>query len=452
MPPTRRADPVTFLDPALEAELLSAFLQKELKVVSSGLLNHLEENYFSTDPFRWLAGRIKKGNPPTKELLRIELQESLSGDALEVHQQALLPLFDRSLTFVEGTLERYRDYVAFQIASTRIKSAFENRNRTRSKLWLREVREGVDLAINVFEGQSLAAVDFAGAYVEREKQRKVRRDNPELFTRLRLGIEDFDSQVQMGKGTVTNFLAPFKRYKSVMLCAAGMASTLQGYNTAHVLYENSIELTGNRYDTMFSGFNYDRIVNYLKTAEEKQKIDALMERINGWPHRLKLIKAIPYQTTVDDVERLLERWRIEDGFVADVTIWDYLNLVQPSKSSQEERLRNEQVVWDLQTHAKGSRTGQERVVVCASQAKAEALEVERLGAEHQGKSIGISQAVDSSVAINQTAEERRDGIIVLSPLYLRDGSITKDEIILRSDLARMCISREQQDLWHEVEW
>ena len=98
------------------------------------------------------------------------------------------------------------------------------------------------------------------------------------------------------------------------------------------------------------------------------------------------------------------------------------------------------------------RVGKERVVVTASQAKAEALEVDRIDERHQGKSVGISQAVDATIAINQTKEERREGIIILSPLYLRDGFIMKEEIVLNSDLSRMCISREQRDLWEEVEW
>jgi hypothetical protein len=442
-----------FLDPSLEAELLAGFLQGHKEVIDSNILLYLNSRFFSTPTFSWVAEKVCKYSsfPISKDYLRIQLEEQFEGDDLEKHVQVVLSLYERNLTFVPETLTKFKDYIAFQIVTSTVKSAIESRQRTRSSgFWLNDIESGVYEARSVWEGRGLETVDFASSFLEREKVRKSRRDNPEIFARLRLGIEDFDSQIMMSKGTVTGFLAPFKKFKSVMLCACGFASLLQGFNTLHVVYENTVEMTSNRYDSMFSGLSYDRVVNYLKTTEEKSRINELMDRIDGWPNRLKIVKAIPYKTTVQDIELRVRSLEAEEGFFPDVEIYDYLNLIGPSKSFPEERLRNEQATWDLQNHSKVQ--GSEKIVVTASQAKVEALSVSRLDASHQGKSIGISQAMDSTVAINQTVEEHRDGLIVLCPLYLRDGNITKEEIVLRSDISRMCVSREMNDLWKEVEW
>jgi len=162
---------------------------------------------------------------------------------------------------------------------------------------------------------------------------------------------------------------------------------------------------------------------------------------------LKIVKCIPNETTVTQVEEELEKFRNRDGFSPDVEIWDYLNIIAPSKRISEERLQQRQIVWDLKNHAEKWNVA----VIEASQANMEGARAERLEMGHRGKSIDISQGINLCIAINQTDQERDDGIIVLSPMFSRERPIIQPEIVLDSDIPRMLVSRELLNLWKQAE-
>jgi hypothetical protein len=211
----------------------------------------------------------------------------------------------------------------------------------------------------------------------------------------------------------------------------------------HVVFENTYELTADRYDAMFSQFDYSRVSSLLLTEEEKAFMDSQFRWMQSWSSRLKIIKCFPEETTVADVEESIERLYEVDGFRADVEIWDYLNIISPNKRTRDDWKNQTQIVWDLKSHAEKYGVA----VFSASQAKQEGVRAERLQLDHRGKSIGISQALDLSIAIDQNEHEKRDDIIVLSPMFSRASPIKIPEIILDSDLAKMVISREIQRLW-----
>ena len=404
-------------------------------------------------------------DPPPWPILHEKIVATYANEE-EREKQALIlkSLYEIDISWLEDAVSSWRRFVAFQTASVATRRCFEGFQRTRNvELSLRSLQQGVDDAMRIMEGSQLTVVDYAESWIEREAQRKVRRDNPDLYPRLRMGISRFDAQVKMEAGTVTNFLAPAKRHKSIMLTSLAYAAVLQGFNVALVPIENTVELTMARLDAMFLQLNYDRLCAYLKTREEKAYADAIFARINSWPQRLKVIKGEPQKTGVAEVERELRTMRERDGFRADVKLYDYLNIMKPSKESGHDDWKAQtQLVWDMQAVAK--KKGDECIVVTASQTNVAGLATDKEGkpvkvqAQHQGRSIGITQGVDATVAIDMEPG-RSDGIggptlpptIILSLLYLRDGAINDPEIKMVSEIDRMCVEREQRRLWDEVD-
>jgi hypothetical protein len=113
----------------------------------------------------------------------------------------------------------------------------------------------------------------------------------------------------------------------------------------------------------------------------------------------------------------------------------------------------------MQTYAK--RKGRESIVVTATQANMAGLEIDTAGkpikinASHQGRSIGIAQAVDATIAVNLEVTQTEDSgwqppQILLSLLYLRDGKIIQPDIKLESVIDAMCIDVSQRSLWDEA--
>lgn len=433
------------LDVKIEAEILAAVIQSS-PVVERDLLEATEPEYFQIDSYQWLVKLLKKRlwKPCAWEYLDQELLALPDVDTRNKYRTQLYALYTRQLSFAEDARDKFRAYVSFCTVNARTRAAFEGFARTdRIDLLLDEIHSGAEAAKGIIQVQKLPVVDFVSSYPERQERRRVFRDNPATNPRFLTGIPGLDQQFIIKAPMLVDFLAPFKRYKSIFLNAIGYAQLLQGYDVAHITFENSLELTQDRYDAMFMELNYERVSHLLLTPEEKERMDATYSWMQGWRNRLKIIKATPSQTTVKEVEAELDRLKDAEGFSPDVEVWDYLNIIAPSVQVREERLQQRQVVWDLKIHAEKYNVA----IFEASQTNTEGAVAERLTFAHRGKSIDISQGLDLCIAIDQTTQERDEGIIVLSPQFFRNGDIMLPEVVLDSDLPRMIVSRDLHNLW-----
>lgn len=457
----------SFVDPEIEAALLAGILQQKEDVINSGLREVIKENHFITPAYQYLVGRILPKHPqPAKPILSQFLVDNVEAlDEREKLSTALLRLYDLEISteFQADSIDIFRKFLAFQEVSTVIRKFYEDFGRTKNvELGIRELTSGLVNSAKLMEKKQIKVVDYTSTFSEREAKRKYKRDNPDLFPILRMGVWKFDAQIKMKAGTVTNFLAPMKRYKSVILASLAFAGLLQGFNVTLVVLENTVELTLDRLDSMFTQINYDRIVNSLMTSAERKVVDELFAKMNGWPQRLKIIKGDPHLMGVVEVRRELELLRRTEGYVPDVEIFDYLNIMRPSTGGQaDDHLGQTQLTWDLQQEAKTP--GEEKVVITATQSNMAGAEVDKEGKpiklrqNHQGRAIGIAQAVDATIGID-IEQGKVDGDvaqppqIILSPLYLRDGVILYPEVRLVSEIERMTLDREQRKLWDETEW
>ena len=438
-----------WLDEQVEAEFLATLLQKP-EQFDRFFLNEIKPEFFQVDSYQWLIKlmREREWNPLALGLLDQELIGQQDEEQKEKYKLQITNLFSRELTFSEDAVKKFKGYMAFCAINLFVSDSFQAYQSTgRIDYLLQSVREGVVKAEDLISDDQLNILDYAERYDQRQETRRLERINPTITPKILTGIRGIDSQFEIKAPMLVDFLAPFKRYKSVFLNAMGFSALLQGFNVLHVVFENTVELTEDRYDAMFAHINYDRVRTLALTPEEKYNMDYVFNWVNGWQNRLKIVKCIPNETTVTQVEEELEKFRNRDGFSPDVEIWDYLNIIAPSKRISEERLQQRQIVWDLKNHAEKWNVA----VIEASQANMEGARAERLEMGHRGKSIDISQGINLCIAINQTDQERDDGIIVLSPMFSRERPIIQPEIVLDSDIPRMLVSRELLNLWKQAE-
>jgi len=437
------------IDVRVEAEFLAAVIQQS-EVIDLDVLRSVEPEHFQVDAYKWIV-KIFQGRAWKRlewDYLEQELLSVPDDETQQLYRNQLWALYTKTLKFEEDADAKFRTYVSFCISNAKTRAAYEGFERTsRVDYLLDELQEGVREARHVVEGSKLRSVDYFDNYDSRMERRRNQRDNPTINPRVLTGISGLDQQFVIKAPMLVDFLAPFKRYKSIFLNAIGYAAVLQGFNVLHVTYENSEEMTMDRYDAMFSELNYDRISNLLLTQAEKDAVDHTFKWMNQWPNRLKIVKATAEETTVSEVEEALDRFRDVDGWVPDVGIWDYVNIIAPSVRFNEERRDQKKAVWDLKRHTEkwGVAT------FTASQANMEGAKADRMTIGHRGKSIDLSQAFDLSIAIDQTDAERDEGIIVLSPHFVRGGAITIPEVVLDAELDRMSVSRELHRLWEHAQ-
>ncbi len=433
------------IDVKVEAEFLASLLQ-DSGVVEPDLLRSIEPEYFQVESYQWLIKLLvsRDWKPIVFDYLDQELLSVTNDETRTKYRNQLYALYTMQLTFEEDANKKFRAYISFCVLNSKTRAGFEGFARTdRIDYLIDAVRDGVEDANRIIRDHKLPTADYAADYTDRQERRRHIRDNPSINPRLLTGIMGLDQQFVIKAPMIVDFMAPFKKYKSIFMNAMGYALLLQGHDVLHVTYENSLEMTMDRYDAMFSELNYERISNLLITPEEKAALDGTFEWIHQWRNRLKIIKCVPQETTVEQVEEEIDRFRDTEGFEASAEIWDYLNIIAPSKSTQLERSDQKQIVWDLKIHAEKYNVA----VIEASQANMEGVKAERLSLGHRGLSTDISRGIDLCIGIDQDEKEKEEGIIILSPQFFRGGAITIPEIVLDSDLPRMVVSRELHRLW-----
>jgi len=457
---------LVLVDPEYEGIILAAVLQRVPSIINGGIPALLQPDVFSVAAYRWLVGKGCNPPPPRPKLSEM-IREEFTGADLEKHEVSLLRLYELDITeHLEGAEDSFRRYLSFQTLSAGVSATFTTFKKDRNvPLAIREVLTAAQKAEGIVGKSKLQVVDYADDWQRRQADRLYKRDNPDLHPRLRLGIPMLDQQVKMESGTVTAFLAPMKRYKSVILCSVAFASLLQGYNTTLCVLENSVDMTMSRLDSMVTQIGYDRIVNGLLTKGERGYADQVMGRLDSWQNRLKVIKGEPYQTGMAQIEPEFDRLAAVEGFITETFVYDYLNIGKASRSKGHDgrplaaHELQTQIAFDLQGTAK--KKGSPKIVVTAAQTNVEGLGLDKNGrpikitAQHQGQSIGIGQAVDANLAVNLETVQTEDSgwqppQLVISILYLRDGKIIQPDVPLVSIIDEMCIDRSMRNLWTEA--
>jgi len=436
------------LSPLTELEMLASIQQGD-NPLDDMALAQIKPEYFQVDAYKWLVKQLKKRDwqPITQgylDQLLLELSDELKRSQ---YQLQLNNLYAHKIEYVGDAAKSFKSYLAFcTLNATLVGSSEGYKSSQRIDYFIRDLQEGIDSAKQIISGDTFRSVDYVSDFGDRLTQRKTERDNPEIAPRILTGIPGLDLQFNIKGPLVVNFLAPFKRYKSIFLNSIGFAALLQGFNVLHVTLENDERLTNARYDAMFSLISYDRIAGALVTQEELDKLKTLYTWMDTWGNRLKVVKGKAFVTTSKDIIAEVERLHTAEGFIPDVIVVDYMNVLAANNKEREERHEQKNIIWDLK--AVGEKYG--CPIITASQATRDAAIAERISQAQQGKAVDISQAVDLTIAIDQTPQEKASGIIILSPMFSRAGPILIPEIVLESDLSRMLVSRSLPDLWQKA--
>ena len=433
------------INAAVEAEFLSSIIKSKI-TLESGVLEHLDPGYFAVGAYKWLAKKLKDRDwkPVEWDYVDQLLTESITDEEKHtLFRDQIWHLFQRELTFTEDAEKKFKTYIAYSVMKATTKNAFDGFNRTsRIDYMLNDFAEAQKKASEIIREESFPIVDWAGNYTSRAQRRIAERDNPDINPVFKMGIKGLDEQFDIRSKSIVDIIAPLKRGKSIVLNHIGFASVLQGFNVLHLIYENTIELTCDRYDALFGQLNYDRVRTMALNQEEKDQLDVFFDRVNNWDARLKIMKCTPKSTKLSEVEEYLITLKAQ-GWIPDVIVIDYLNIVAPNVPHREERLQQGQIVWDMKHLADTF----DVPIFTASQSNMESVSAERLSEKHRGKSIDISQGVNLSIALNQTPEEKAEGLMILSPMFSRESEITNPEVVVNTDFSKMMITRDVSYLW-----
>jgi hypothetical protein len=418
------------------------------------LVRAIDPAYLELLAYRWFCLRLQEhlrewDAPPTWDRIDVLLHRdgefSQDEEKRREAREILWRLYEEPATWGAAAVKDFRDYLAWRHYSAGFSAVQQGFQKTRSiALTIDQGQREIDKARALMLEPEV--YDVASEFPAREAAWRRERDNPGLRNQLETGIAALDRQIKLQDGTVTALLAVFKRYKSITLDHFSICGLVSGFNVAHVVFENEVDMT---LDRIYSRLGVIPIDDLVKVRADPARQEQAYKFIKGLdtflPNRLKLLKGIPKVTTVADIEAQLAVLETEQGFIPDVTVWDYANIIGVPKErrDREERINQETIIWDLQAHARDLRHGgaRRKIVVTAIQAKAEALKAEHLDASHFGKAIGIPQALDCMIGINQTDQEKVNNEIRFSVLASRNSAIS-DEVKCKCNISWMAIDVE----------
>lgn len=280
------------------------------------------------------------------------------------------------------------------------------------------IRERITNAIRVGEDISDLGVDYFETAGERMAQYATGTDG---VKRVPTGLAGFDRIMKGGLGTgeLGVIIAPPNRGKSFGLINIGAGALLEGYNVVHYTLEMPEKQVSKRYDNRLVKKDF----NYLKDNGDKV-LTALMNIHKHNKGKLFVKKYRSNECTVDTIRSHLTRLKLEKGFVPDVIIIDYGDLVQARRSYSDKRFELESVYLDLRDLGDEFQCP----VWTASQTNRGGLDKKVITIGDLAEAFNKANIADFMVAICQTTEEKTDGQLRWHVAKQRDGeaNITLD--------------------------
>ncbi len=170
----------------------------------------------------------------------------------------------------------------------------------------------------------------------------------------------------------------------------------------------------------------------LTANEAKKKLRAFFRR---YKRRFKLINYSAGTLTVSEMKRVLDAWERKDGFVPDVIVVDYADLLSADDGKISEFRHRQDHIW------KSLRAlSQERhaLVVSATQADAESYKKGRLTMSNFSEDKRKLAHVTAQYGLNQDPQGREKslGIMRINEIVVREGAFSNDrEVYVLQDIA-----------------
>ena len=276
------------------------------------------------------------------------------------------------------------------------------------------VRRVIDKAFLVGTNQSDLGSDYFSGIDKRlrmlsdegRSERQVATFIPELDKILHGGIHP---------GELNIVMAPTGVGKSIFLVNMAFAALWQQKKVLFITLEMSPEKVGIRLDIRFTGIPYDELCT--RQAELKGRLEIFKEQTN----KLVLKKFPSAMATVDDFRALLLNLGRVQGFVPDLVIVDYLDIIKPHGLNAVESpyIAQGQISKEL----RGLASEFDLCLWTATQSNRGSVDKNVLTIADKADSFRAVADADVLIGLMRTPEEVTENTARLSLAKVRDGDV-----------------------------
>ena len=399
-----------------QKQILVTILQN--KGVFDRLGHYIDYRYFENKDFSRIYKNILDFNdkykafPDVNNLSEhISLKTGLSDELQETIQEIYESkrISKENVDFVESTLS---DFIQSQALKKAIIESLDDLGDSDKHS---NIKNRIEEALSIATKIEDLGVD---AYSKDSISSRIRsRQNNDDTKRLSFKWESMDNTFGgLGVKELFSFIGPAHSGKSMFLINTGVNLLLQGYNVLHITLEMSEEITIQRYDMSLLGLTKQELRTKLLVDSLKDKLKNKIGKV--W------VKQFPSDTlTATELTTFINRLASAKGFVPDVLIVDYADIMCPTSKYHEKRhelgsiyksLRNVGVEFNIP-------------VVTATQMNRSSLSKLESGKildeQDIAEAYNIMQILDAAVSINSTVEDRNNNRALLYAMKNRDGDI-----------------------------
>lgn len=387
------------------------FGSKSLRLIGQVLFDHVDE-------YRGL---------PTQPTLSESVKDRCEDDEWDRVEKVMRRIYREDVQDAPAVLNRVIEFgrqQAYENATIEAAAQLDRGNRNIEHL---------------FRAASLVGEDLLSVGLEYKAQKSIedrqrRYANPETYEhRVRTGLPHLDYLLKGGlrRGELGVILAPPKRGKSTTLINIGFGAltAAPGLNVAHYSLEMDEETVGQRYDDRLMG----SAVKFRRSDTERYN-EMLKQRIGRFVRGQLFVRDYPTRSAGVGKIRSHLSLLAARGFMPDLVIADYADIMQPERRLGETRHEQAGIYEDLRQLA-----GEFGCVVwTGSQASRAALEKDVITIEDFAESFEKAAIVDAALAFCQTRDEKIQQRCRLFAAALRnseDGRTVECEI--RRDMCRL---------------
>jgi replicative DNA helicase len=302
----------------------------QIKVLSS-LLKHkeflhniydiLNPEEFDNPAHKWIVKETLKyyskyHTNPTPEYLSVEVKK-IDNDVLKV---SIADQLKESLKSVNEDREYVETEFSNFCRNQQLKKALMSSVELLTKGQYDDIRSMIDMALKAGQNRDIGheyEKDVETRY-RMEERRAVPTVWPHINNLLMGGL---------GAGDLGIILGSPGGGKSWFLINLGAAAVKAGYNVCHYTLELSQDYVGKRYDSTFTGIEFQKIHLHREDIEKA---------INSLPGKL-IIKEYPMgKTTPSTIETHIQKCEMM-GFKPDLVIIDYVDLLRSKMKSSERK-------------------------------------------------------------------------------------------------------------------
>lgn len=260
-----------------------------------------------------------------------------------------------------------------------------------------EIHKKIKEAVIDYEGYD----DIGNLFWEEGENVLKRLGSQENF--IPTGIYELDENMSGGaiRGTENVIVTPPNKGKTTVLVNIGKYAVLNGFKVVHYTLELSAEIIIRRYMMSMCRMTKKMLVEKKKTAYDE--ILRLSEEVQKESLIVKRYKSTT--CTVQELYNHLNSIRDKVGFIPDMVIVDYGDLLKPSRTYAEKRHELSSIYAELRDMADEFNL----VLWTATQTNRQGNQDELITINELAECFDKAAIADVIISVNQTLEEKRAG-------------------------------------------